>query len=59
MVEKVIWNIMKTVVFHEGTGTVILQPAGTLVSTCWVKDIQILYDFANQYKLFGGKKKYN
>lgn len=50
---------MKTVVFHEGTGTVILQPAGTLVSTCWVKDIQILYDFANQYKLFGGKKKYN
>lgn len=41
---------MKAVIFHEGTGTVILQPARTLVFTCWAKDIQILYDFANRYK---------
>lgn len=49
---------MKAGIFHEGTGTVILHPAGTFVFTCWLKGIQILYDFANHYKLFG-KKKYN
>lgn len=48
---------MRAVIFHEGTGTIILQPAGTLVFTCWVEGIQILYDFANHYKLFEEEKK--
>lgn len=49
---------MKAVIFHKGTGTVILQPAGTAVFNCWVKGVQILYDFANHYKLFGEKNPY-
>lgn len=48
----------KAVIFHDGTGFVIGQPASTLFFTCWAKSIQISYDSVSHYKLLG-EKMYN